>query len=89
MQTTRLSSKGQVIIPKAIREAYHLDVGQELEVEITTQGILLKAKKAFSKTSVDDVAGCLAYQGKAKTIEEMDDAIRRGIIAEWSQNDCG
>ena len=89
MQTTRLSSKGQVIIPKAIREACHLDVGQELDVEITTQGILLKAKNSFSTTSVDDVAGCLAYQGKAKTIEEMDDAIRQGITAEWGQNDCG
>jgi len=45
MQTTRVSSKGQVIIPKSIRDAYQLNAGQELEVEIVTQGILLKIKK--------------------------------------------
>lgn len=87
MPITRLSSKGQVIIPKAIRSAYHLEIGQELEVEITPEGILLKAKKSLPTSTIDEVAGCLAYQGKAKTIAEMDDAIRLGIITEWNQND--
>ena len=87
MQTTKLSSKGQIIIPKAIRNAYHLEIGQKLEVEITPEGILLKIIKTLPTTTIDEVAGCLAYQGKAKTIAEMDDAIRLGIITEWNQND--
>jgi hypothetical protein len=42
----------------------------------TGDGILLKPKKPFAKTTLNDVAGCLKYQGEAKTIEDMDDAIR-------------
>ena len=41
-------------------------------------GILLKPKKLFPETSLDDVAGCLKYQDKPKTLEDMEDAIRQG-----------
>ena len=34
-------------------------------------------------TQLDDVAGCLAYQGKAKTVDEMNQAIEQGVINEW------
>jgi hypothetical protein len=34
-------------------------------------GILLKPKKPFQETTLDQVAGCLKYEGKAKTIEEI------------------
>ena len=44
-------------------------------------------KTASSKTKLDDVAGCLAYQGEAKTIEEMNEAIQEGISMQWGQND--
>jgi len=63
MQTTRLSSKGQVIIPQAIRDAYHLIAGQELEVEMTSQGILLKTNHASPKTSVNSLIGCNRLSG--------------------------
>jgi len=65
-----------------------LAIGQELEIELTPQGILLKPKVSLPKTNIDDIADCLAYQGKTKALEEMDDAIQQGIIAEWGQNDC-
>lgn len=42
-------------------------------------GILLKRKKLFPETKLDDVAGCLKYQGKAKTLEDIDNAIRQGV----------
>ena len=82
MQTTRLSSKGQVIIPKAIRLACQLNVGQELEVEITTEGILLKTKPVLPKTSVNDLIGCTGYQGKAKSLKEMMEGIQYGVLNE-------
>ncbi len=40
---------------------------------------LLKSSKFFSATKLDDVAGCLKYQGKPKTIEDMDNPISQGI----------
>lgn len=88
MQTTRLSSKGQIIIPKTIRDACHLNAGQELEIEITSQGILLKTKSALSETTITDLIGCTGYQGKAKTIAEMEEGTRQGIIAKWGRHDC-
>jgi hypothetical protein len=53
-------------------------------VGVKTEGIpelgdLLKPSKFFSLTKLDDVAGCLKYQGKPKTLEDMDNAIRQGV----------
>jgi AbrB family looped-hinge helix DNA binding protein len=87
MQTTHVSSKGQVIIPKSIRDAYQLNVGQELEVEIVSQGILLKVKNKLPKSTLNDLIGCTGYQGKAKTVDEMTESIQQGIITEWGRND--
>jgi AbrB family looped-hinge helix DNA binding protein len=87
IQITRLSSKGQIIIPKAIRALHGWANGQEFIVEETEQGILLRPYKPLTlpKTSLSQVAGCLKqhYHGKAKTLEEMDEAIAQGIQESW------
>jgi len=83
MKTTKLSSQGQVTVPQSLRE--HWDEGQELIIINMGDGILLKPKKIFSETRLDEVAGCLNYQGKVKTIEEMDQAIAQGIQKSWNQ----
>lgn len=83
METTRLSSKGQVIIPKALRDIYHWQAGQELIAIDTGDGILLKPKKPFKETKLEDVAGCLNYQSETKTLDEFNDAIRQGILEQW------
>ena len=46
MPTTRLSD-GHVFIPEDIREAANLTDGEELEVEITAVGILLRTPRAI------------------------------------------
>ena len=79
MKTTRLSSKGQVIIPKPLRTALHWETGQELEVVDTGNGILLRPKSPFDETDISQVASCLKYDGKAKSMAEIDAAIRKGI----------
>lgn len=78
MATTVLSSKGQIIIPKPIRDAQHWEPGQRLDVSDSGGGILLKPAKPFPETTLDQVADCLHYQGKAKTLVEMEEAIRKG-----------
>lgn len=77
MQTTRLSSKGQVVLPRAIRAAKAWLPGQELAVVNTPEGVLLTPLKAFAETRLEDVAGCLKYDGRPKTVEEMDQAVAR------------
>lgn len=78
MNITRLSSKGQVIIPKASRVAHHWEAGQELVVIDTEDGVLLKSKKTFASSTLEELAGCLPYKGPAKTLEEMEQAIVKG-----------
>ncbi len=79
MEITKFSPQGQVIIPQSLREAHQWEVGQEFIIIDMGDGILLKPKQAFIVTKLDDVAGCLKYQGKPKTLEDMDNAIRQGI----------
>ena len=79
--TTTVSTKGQVILPKAIRERRKWDAGTRLVVEETADGVLLKPAPLFKPTRPEDVAGMLAYSGPPKTIEEMDAAITEEVKA--------
>jgi AbrB family looped-hinge helix DNA binding protein len=76
--TTVVSTKGQVILPKAIRQRRDWRAGTRLIVEETPEGVLLKRERIFPETRPEDVFGSLRYDGPAKTIEEMD----AGITAE-------
>ena len=78
METTRLSTKGQLILPKSVRDAKAWKAGMEFTVEATKEGVLLRPAKLFKPTRIEDVAGCLHYTGKPKTLAEMD----QGIIDE-------
>ena len=74
---TRVSTKGQVILPKAIRDKRKWTAGTELTVEETAEGVLLRPAPAFAPTRVDEVAGMLrgrAPIGRTLTIEDMDAA---------------
>lgn len=73
--TTTVSTKGQVILPKAVRQRRRWDTGTRLTVEETEEGVLLKPAPLFAPTEIGSVFGSLAYSGKAKSIEEMDAAV--------------
>ena len=75
METTKLSSKGQVILPAAIRTANQWKAGVEFAVEDTGDGVMLRPLKPFAATTISEVAGCADYHGKVHTLEEMDKAI--------------
>ena len=77
--TTTVSTKGQVILPKAIRQRRHWEPGTRLLVEETPDGVLLKAAPIFAATRPENVAGMLAYRGRPKKLEEMDAAITAEI----------
>jgi AbrB family looped-hinge helix DNA binding protein len=79
MATTKLSTKGQVILPKSIRAARGWTPGTEFSIEETGNGILLRPAASFPPVTLDQVVGCLRYTGKAKTIAQMDAAIGREV----------
>jgi AbrB family looped-hinge helix DNA binding protein len=73
--TTQLSTKGQVILPAAIRRRHGWNPGTVLLVEDTAEGVLLRPARPFAPTRVDAVFGMLRRAGPARTVEEMDAAI--------------
>ena len=83
--TTTVSTKGQVILPKAIRRALRWEAGTRLTVENTPEGVLLKPEPVFAETRLEEVFGCLAYRGTPKTLEEMD----AGVLAEAKRRHAG
>ena len=61
--TTTVSTKGQIILPKAIRQTLGWRAGTRLVVETRPEGVLLKPESVFAETRSEDVFGCLAYDG--------------------------
>lgn len=80
MEVTRLSSEGQIIIPQSLCAARQWEAGQELIAIDVGDGILLKSKKPFSSTTIEQVAGCLKYNGQPKSLDEIERAIYQGAI---------
>ncbi len=81
VETTRLSSKEQVILPKSVREARHWRAGAEFLVESIEEGVLLRPVKSLRPTRLDEVAGCLRRPRPAATIADMEAAIDAEIEA--------
>lgn len=87
METTKLSSKGQVIIPKAFRDAHRWEAGTELVVVDMGDCLLLKPKSAFEETNLDQVAGLLVSGRNAKSQEDIDAAMKKAARKAWRDRD--
>lgn len=79
MDTTKLSSKGQVVLPKSVRERHGWKEGTELLVENAVDGVFLRARKPFPPACVEDVYGSLGYRGRPKSVADMDAGIARAV----------
>jgi AbrB family looped-hinge helix DNA binding protein len=84
---TRLSAKGQVVIPKQVREALGLEVGQSLDVTTVAGGVLLRPTGRKSGRSFDEITQRVReitarYDGPPVTIEEMNAT----IAEEWAKS---
>ena len=80
METTRLSTKGQIVLPQNVRESRAWGPGTEFLVEATSAGILLRPAALFPESSLDMVSGCLQIKGKAKSLAQMKTAVTREVV---------
>ncbi len=80
MPTATLTSKGQITLPKAIRDKFHLHTGDRIEF------ILRNDEEVVMRPATIDVGeleGILHRSGRpAVTIEEMDAAITEQVSKE-------
>jgi AbrB family looped-hinge helix DNA binding protein len=79
METTRLSTKGQIVLPQNIRNSRAWGTGTEFTVEETADGILLRPVGRFPETDLDSVAGCLKYKGRPKTLKQIQTGVEREV----------
>ena len=63
--TILLSSKGQVVIPKSIRDALHWQTGTKLSLLANASGITLRALPTKPRNSLVDIVGFLRREGKS------------------------
>ena len=79
--TTTVSTKGQVVLPAAVRRRHGWNAGTRLMVEETSRGVMLRAAKSalFPPTRMEDVYGAANYKGPPVSIEEMDAAIEAEV----------
>ncbi len=76
--TSRLSTKGQLIIPKQVRDRHGWRSGTELEIEDGDECVVLRLADAAPDTTLDELFGCTGYQGPRRSLEDMEAAIVKG-----------
>jgi len=77
MQTSKITSKGQVTIPQRLRKMLGVRAGDKIAFEASDDGKVL-IRKIDCRVSL---AGCLKKQiSKYATDQEIDDAIKHGWV---------
>ena len=72
--TTTLSTKGQLILPKVVRDRTGWASGDRLVVEERPESVLLRREMGEAPTRLEDVAGVLQhlYKGPVIPVEDTD-----------------
>lgn len=76
--TTRLSTKGQLVIPKEVRERHGWQPGVELEIEDRESYVIVHAAGEVPETTLDELIGCAGYEGPPRSLGEMEAGIAEG-----------
>lgn len=87
MDTVKVSSKGQIVIPKDIRDAQRIAPGAELEIYTSGEEIHLRMlARPVPRTTVAAGRGMLATARKTAALSEAE--VRRRIAARLKDRDA-
>lgn len=82
METVKLSSKGQFILPKAIRDRHHWETGTEFIIIDRGEELVIKPSRVFPGTELESPETPSIYSGKSLSLEDMD----RAVLAEAARH---
>jgi len=76
MSTLTVSSKGQIVLPAAIRRRLGMGAGAKLEVIEDTDGVKLRVLRPVEKTDLSRLAGMVKApsRGRPRRLEDFDPA---------------
>jgi AbrB family looped-hinge helix DNA binding protein len=77
MARTTLTSKGQITLPKEVRDQLGLKAGVKFECYVDRDGHVVLVPLTVK---LEDLIGILPYSGPPKTIEEINEAIERAAV---------
>lgn len=80
---TVLSTKGQVVLPKAVRDHLGWRPGTRLDVEERPEGVLLRRASSVRPTTMEEVFGSARYHGPARTLKEMEEGAAEAVHEGW------
>ena len=87
----KVFAKGQVVIPIYLREKYHIEIGDQIEVIPTEEGILLKSESKGDgpKSKTDQLYGIFRQYARGKKKLEKKDiksVTERGFSERWKSD---
>jgi AbrB family looped-hinge helix DNA binding protein len=77
--TTKLSTKGQIVLPKTLRTERRWKPGTEFTVQEREDGVLLRPTRRRQPGDWKRLIGCAGYSGSRKSIRQMDAAVADAI----------
>ena len=84
MPSSTVTSKGQVTIPKEVRDRLRIGTGDRLSFVVREDGVVeLRPETADLRV----LYGVLEYKGKPRSVEEMDEAIRDAVAEPGRRTD--
>lgn len=86
METVTVSSKGQIVIPKALRKAFDIVRGTQFVISAEGDGIRLRPASIFKPTRAADGLGLLAGKGRKQLDDEQ---TKRAIAVMLAKRDRG
>ena len=78
MDRTTISSKGQIVIPKQIRDRHRWRPGTELAVIDAAGGVRIEALQRDKTLTASDVFGCLQHKGRPLPIDRLAAPVKLG-----------
>lgn len=88
MTKATFSSKGQIVIPKELRDEKGIVAGVVADAVNHPEGILLKIQNPRKKKHISELCGKFDKYKKAKpvSIEEMNEAVIQGAVERYERS---
>lgn len=85
MITTKLSTKGQIVIPKEVLRARGWPPGTEFAVVETASGIAIEPVGRPKRRTLENLPTIAGYAGPRISDDDIDDGLAAGLGREWTR----